>query len=175
MKEREAAASEHNLVAGEILPDFDLASSDGRRIGPGDYRNHHNLVVIFAGDVSHDFSRELLSGLAERYHAIAREAAEVLAVVCGDVEVAAALKSRDNLPFPVLADPSGSTHRAFGAQTLNGRAVAQAAYVLGRFGRIYFASRAADGAPLPAPHDIVTWLYFVEAQCPECGQSEVFE
>lgn len=175
MNENGIGASKLNLVAGEILPDFDLPSSDGRRIRPGDYRSHHNLVIVFAGDASHDFSRELLSGLVRQYHAVAREAAEVLAVVCGGIEEAEAVRSRDNLPFPVLADQFGRTHHAFGAQTLDGRAVAQAAYAVGRFGRIYFASRAADGAPLPTPQDIVSWLYFVEAQCPECGQSEVFE
>jgi peroxiredoxin len=35
------------LATGMAAPDFRLPSSDGRELGPGDYRNQSNLILFF--------------------------------------------------------------------------------------------------------------------------------
>ncbi len=159
-------------VAENFLPDFELPSSEGPMVSTSGYRYRRSLVLVFAGEHTDNTAHTLLSDLARQYREIERENAEVLAVVHGTSADAARVRERYGLPFPVLADRNGQVHREYGAVTPDDRAVTEAVYVAGRFGKVYLSSRATDGPPLPTSHDILGRLHFIEAQCPECGQDE---
>jgi peroxiredoxin len=160
-------------VAGNFMPDFKLPSAEMEPVQTSDYRRIRSLVLVFVGECSPRAANDLLSDLARHYAQIARESAEVLAVVRGTPVEAAQFKKRDHLPFPVLADEDGQVHRDYGAMAPDGRSACEAVYVVGRFGKVYLSSRACDGPPLPRAKGILNWLYFIQGRCPECGRDEL--
>lgn len=178
-------------VTENFMPDFRLPSTKGLPTQTSDYhdctheQHRQSLILVFVGEYSSDAtsahtrahsrasSSSLLLDLARRYTEIVSGSAQVLAVVRGTPEEAAQLKQDDNLPFPVLADEDGQVHRDYGAMTRDGRAVSEAVFVAGRYGKIYLSSRASDGPPLPMVSGILGSLAFIEARCPECGREEL--
>jgi peroxiredoxin len=165
------------------MEDFSLPSDDAVRVHTSDYRKLRSLVLVFLGDYSEcsehsEHSRrqsiELLSDLTEHYAQIVRGSAEVLVVVRGTRPEAALIKHRACLPYLVLADEDGRVHRDYGAVTQDGRSECEAVYVAGRFGRLYLASRASDGPPLPSAATILSALRYIEPRYPEWGHDEPF-
>jgi len=154
---------------GRQLRDFELTSALGAQIQLSDYRGRSNLVLIFADDQQSTMT--LLSDMASQYAQIKNEEAEVLAVVQLALERAAETKQRLKLPYPVLADKDGRIHREVGAVSPQGN-VAAAVYVTDRFGEVFGLYRTRDGQALPNVAEILSWLEFVNSQCPECEPPE---
>ena len=154
---------------GRQLRDFELTSALGAQIQLSDYRGRSNLVLIFADDQQSTMT--LLSDMASQYAQIKNEEAEVLAVVQLARERAAETKQRLKLPYPVLADKDGRIHREVGAVSPQGN-VAAAVYVTDRFGEVFGLYRTRDGQALPNVAEILSWLEFVNSQCPECEPPE---
>jgi len=72
----------------------------------------------------------------------------------------------------VLADDdNGRVHRQLGALGSQGDDAA-AVYVTDRFAEVFGAYRTSEGQPLPGIADILNWLEFINAQCPECEPPE---
>ena len=84
---------------------------------------------------------------------------------------AARIKEEANLPFPLLVDEDGRIHRRAGAADNYGHP-ATAIYITDRFGEVFGVYRAAEGHTMPDLQEIVTWLAFINSQCPECSTSE---
>jgi peroxiredoxin len=134
-----------------------------------DYRGRANLVLIASDQRSETL--KLLSDVAARYSEIHNEDAEVLVIIHGSSLLAAEVKNRLKLTCPVLADDEGRIHRQLGALDSQGVDLA-AVYVTDRFGEVFGAYRTSGGRPLPGIADILNWLEFVNAQCPECEPPE---
>lgn len=154
---------------GRRLHDFELTEALGSTVRLSDYRGRANLVVIATDERPE--SEKLLSDAAGRYGETKDEEAELLAVLHAPRDQAVAFKQRLNLPYPVLADPEGRLHRALGATDSQGHDSA-AVYVTDRFGEVFGIYRTAGGEPLPGIADVLDWLEFVNAQCPECQPPE---
>jgi peroxiredoxin len=151
---------------GQMLPPFTLLSAAGGLVQLAAYRGRANLVVVLAGSET-----ELLRHLAARHARVLEEEAQVIAVLCGAREQAQAIQLREQFPFLVLADPDCALHLALGALD-SGGAPRLAVYVTDRWGEIFALWRAAHGDPVPGAQDIVSWLEFVNRQCPECFPPE---
>ena len=154
---------------GHRLQEFALTSVAGHVVQLSDFRGRTNLVLIVCDDRPE--TAKMLAEIAARYSDIKSAEAEVLAIDHASREAAAELKNRANLPYPVLIDEDGSIHRALGAVDANGLDSA-AVYVTDRFGEVFGAHRTANGDRLPCLADILNWLEFVNAQCPECEPPE---
>jgi peroxiredoxin len=154
---------------GHRLRDFELATALGGVIRLSDYRGRANLVLLVSDD--RPGTAKLLADSAARYQEIKNEDAEVLAIVHKSRQSAAEMKQRQKLPYLVLADSDGRIHRELGAIDSKGQDSA-AAYVTDRFGEVFGAYRTAGGGPLPGIAEILNWLEFVNAQCPECEPPE---
>lgn len=154
---------------GQQLRDFVLPSALGRQVRLSDYRGHSSLVLIVAGNDS--ASSGLLATLAGQYGQIRNEEAEVLVVLWTTREQAGQRKQQMPLPYPVLADEDGNLHRQLGATDSQGR-VAPAVYITDRFGEVFASYRTRDQQPLPSLQEILNWLEFINAQCPECEPPE---
>ena len=154
---------------GRRLHDFELIEALGSKVRLSDYRGRANLVVIAMDD--RPSTAKLLSDAASRYQEIKNEDAEVLVLLHATGDQGVASKQRMNLPFPVLADPDGRIHRALGAMDSQGHDSA-AVYVTDRFGEVFGMYRTAGGHALPGIADVLDWLEFVNAQCPECEPPE---
>lgn len=154
---------------GHRLQEFALTSVLGSVVHLSDFRGRANLVLI-VGDGRPETAK-LLAELAARYSDIKSSEAEVLAIIQKSRESAAGLKREYNLPYPVLVDEDGCLHRTLGAVDSNG-VYSAAVYVTDRFGEVFGAYRTAAGDELSGFEDILSWLEFVNAQCPECEPPE---
>lgn len=155
----------------QVVHDFTLPCTDGKRISLQDYRGHFSLVLIFAGDPSQITEKKCLSELVQRYSEIREADAEVLLVLACSRERAEATGHQAKRPFPVLADEDLQVHKAFGA--LDPRAVPAAAlYVTDRFLEVFAEWRTGEGDSLPNASELISWLDYINSQCPECTQAE---
>ena len=102
-------------VKGQLIRDFDLTSTEGRKVSVSDYQGRSNLVLVFAGESSR--SLEFLGGIAKRYSKIQEEQAEVLAVLQRTPERATRVKDETHAAFPVLVDSEGRIHRLTNGRT----------------------------------------------------------
>ena len=154
---------------GHRLHEFELAGTFGRMIRLSDYRGRANLVLLVSDD--RPDTAKLLADVAARYQEIKNEDAEVLAIVHTARQSPAQINQSQPLPYPVLADCDGRVHRELGAIDSKEQDSA-AVYVTDRFGEVFGVYRTVGGGPLPGVADILNWLEFVNAQCPECEPPE---
>jgi len=156
-------------VKGQLMRDFELVSTEGRKISVSDYRGRSNLTLVFAGGDSQGL--ELLTRIANSYTKIQEEQTEVLAIVQCSNEKAARVKDEARAKFPVLIDRDGRIHRLMGAQDRRGQAE-MAVYVTDRFGEVFATFRESEKQAMPGVQEIREWLTFVNSQCPECSPPE---
>jgi len=149
------------LAAGEMLPDVSMLSVFGQRVRISDHRGHRALILLLMGESQNAALWELLRALAERYAEIRQEEADVLAIVPGSREAVEALVRARSFPFPLLVDEDRRAHRLYGVRESGGLFIAD------RYGEIYFAGMVVEGRPLPSVEEILSWVRFTEAQCPE--------
>ena len=100
-----------------------------------------------------------------------KEQTQALAIMQCTQAKATRIKEEMNLPFPLLVDEDGRIHRPAGAADNYGRP-ATAIYIIDRFGEVFAVYRAAEGQTMPDLQEIVTWLAFINSQCPECSPPE---
>jgi peroxiredoxin len=159
------------LAKGQSLRFFDLPEARGSQIRLWDYRGRRNLVIFFMDDVECSYCRKLLRMLSATYNDITAEEAEVLAVVQAPPSKTVSLKHELGLPYPVLSDASGEVFRRYGL--LDADKKPQVAIVIAdRFGEVYHVSLVAKKHSLLSAEEILSWLKFIEVQCPECGAPE---
>ncbi len=157
-------------VKGQLIRDFELTSTDGRKISVSDYRGRANLVFVFVD--GRPRSLAFLTGVAKGYDKIQEEQAEVLAVLQGTTEKAARVKLDEaRAKFPVLVDRDGRIHRLMGVQDRRGQPE-MAVYITDRFGEVFATFRESGKQAMPGVQEILGWLAFVNSQCPECSPPE---
>jgi len=150
-----------HVTVGEVLPDISMTSLTGERVRISEYRGRRALVLLMLGEPWNAALVELLRALAERYAEVRQEEAEVLATVPGPPETVEELARTRSFPFPLLADEDRRAHRLYGVLE-NG-----AVFVADRYGEIYFIGKVEEGSAPPSVEDILSWVRFTEAQCPE--------
>jgi peroxiredoxin len=155
------APSDHTprLQQGALVPLFVLPSTAGGQSGPGALRSKYNMVLAFVDDSPEGGG--YMRGLARIYPDIVQRQARLLVVVPLELPIARGLARELGLPYPLLADPQGSTtRRMLGEQT-------SALCVADRFGQIYYVRTALSGGALPSTHEALDWLDYIQSECPE--------
>ncbi len=156
---------------GHRLADFTLSSSQGAQVSLYDYRGRSNLVLFFAARPETSPEKGLLQALTEHYGEIGDADSEVIAVAAAQPEKAEQIRRNLRLPFPVWADPDLHIHNLVGASGAQGIPAA-AFYVTDRFLEVYAAWRSGTGDQLPDVSEVLSWLTYLDSQCPECAQAE---
>ncbi len=156
---------------GHLMPDFTLVSSCGKQVSLYDYRGRSNLVLHFAGRTKDSDDGPLLSALAQRYSEVAEAGSEVVVVLAESVVQADEFRRKMQFGCQVLSDPDMRVHNmvgAFGAQAVP----AAALYISDRFLEVAAVWRTGAGAALPDISEVLSWLNYLDSQCPECTQVE---
>lgn len=156
---------------GHLMPDFMLSSSDGKQVALYDYRGRSNLVLYFAGRERDSADHHLLRALTKRCGEITEADSEVIVVLAEPVAQADEFRRKMHVPFPVLSDLDMKVHNMAGAS--GAQAVpAPALYITDRFLEVFAVWRTDAGDRLPDVSDVLSWLNYLDSQCPECTQIE---
>jgi peroxiredoxin len=153
----------------QYLRGFELGSVDGSVVRFADFRGRSALVLIL--DDERPETKGLLREVGQHYENIRGKDAEMLAIVHGSREKAAALELTLHLTYPVLLDEDGKLHHELGATNAQNRDAA-AICITDRFGEVFALFRTAEGADLPDIGEILRNLEFISFQCPECEPPE---
>jgi hypothetical protein len=129
-------------ATGQRIPDFPQAEFSR-------YRGRRNLVLLVSP------ADELVNELASKMEELSYQETQVLVLSPAARESA----------FPVLIDAGLGVHSVLGG--VNEGKPAPAVYVTDRYGEIYAAFRASEGARLPDASAILGWIEFINSQCPE--------
>jgi len=157
-----------NLSVGQLVPLFHLSAANRQgQLGPSDYKQHQNLVLIFLRSVECRKCRQLLREIAAHYGEYQQMEAEVLAISTGEITCLRQLAQDLALPFPLLTDSDGRVTSFYLKQTEQA-----AIFVVDRWGAIFTRETAAEDRGLLAEAEIRKWLEFIELQCEECFPSE---
>jgi peroxiredoxin Q/BCP len=127
------------LAAGDPAPEFTLNDQNGKPVALKDFRGRRNVVVYFyPKDDTPGCTKESCS-FRDQYTAFTDAGAEVLGI-SGDSEAShRAFAAKYELPFPLLADTSGSVRKAFGVPKSLGLLPGRVTYVIDKQGVIRHA------------------------------------
>ena len=163
------------LSTGQLIPNFRLSAvnRDGQ-VGPWDYKQHRNLVLIFFRSAQCRRCQELLRAIAEHYRDYKQKEAEVLAISTDERDHLRRLAEDLALPFPMLSDGDGRVTSLYRKHTegIVEAAVEAAIFVADRWGAIFTSKSVENDRDLPAEAEIREWLEFIELQCEECFPPE---
>ena len=156
---------------GHLMTDFTLSSSDGKQVSLYDYRGRSKLVLLFAGRAQDSAADALLSALPTRYREITDTDSEAVVVVAESVGQAEGFRRQMQFAFPVLSDPDMRVHNMVGASGAQAGPTA-ALYITDRFLEVFAVWRTGIGDRPPDISEVLSWLTYLDSQCPECTQIE---
>jgi peroxiredoxin len=148
----------------ELISQFDLPATGGRRVMTWSYKGRQNLVILFLSDVKSSEARTYLSELSRQYDQYKDHNAEILVVSQENIETLEAVALELRLMFPLASDVDGSVTERYTDTT-------PAVFVVDRFGELCTQSEAEVDSEFPNYQQILGWLHLIELQCPECGVS----
>jgi thioredoxin-dependent peroxiredoxin len=124
----------------QTAPDIDLPDGRGELVSLSGYRGEQQLVVFFTRSFLWQTCQRHARQLGRAYSDLRALGAEVIAIGTGQPRQASEYQRRLDLPYPVLADPDGSSHKRFqvGRWAL-GFLRQSAIFVIDRQGRIVYA------------------------------------
>jgi len=129
------------LVAGDIAPDFNLTSADGRAVSLADLRGRKVVLYFYPAALTPGCTIEACDFRDEHARLLAAGYV-VLGVSPDHLGKLNKFKTDHNLPFPLLSDPDKVVHRAYatwGEKSMYGRTsvgVIRSTFVIDEDGRI---------------------------------------
>ena len=163
------------LRAGQLVTNFRLpaVNRDGQ-VGPWDYKQHRNLVIIFFRSAECQKCKQLLQEIAEHYGDYEQKEAEVLAISTDQLDRLRQLAQDLALPFPVLSDSYGKATDLYlkHPEQIADKTFDVAIFIADRWGAVFSTKRIEIDHDLPAEAEVREWLDFIELQCEECFPSE---
>ena len=102
---------------GDPAPDFDAATTDGKRVSLKDFRGKKLVMYFYPKDDTPGCTKQACS-LRDHNKEIRAKGAEILGVSTQGEESHQKFTKKYNLNFPLLADTDGAVGRAYG--TLGG-------------------------------------------------------
>lgn len=146
-------------VKGVRVRDYPLFDAEGSAIEISSFRGRRNVVLLFAGTRE---TGELVAGrLAGLDKELLEKDAVAIVILAGEPAWASGLKS-----IQIASDPAGEAHKEISGGTLATKFV-QACYITDKFGEVYAALRE-----IPPAVEILSWLDYINAECPECEPPE---
>jgi peroxiredoxin len=144
---------------------FTLSDSTGQPVQLWQYLQRSNVVLFFHHGINCTACEAFLQELAAHLDAYRQEEAAVLAIGPDEPAENRQQAARLRHPFPFLSDPAG---RVIAQQGL----ASPSLIIADRWGDIWAAWLGGTNHQFPSRQDILQWLSFIEAQCPECTMIE---
>ena len=104
------------LAIGQPAPDFELPDQDGQLHSLEDYRDRWVVLYFYPKDETPGCTTEACE-FRDNIFAYRKLNAQILGVSLDDVESHSAFAENHGLPFPLLADSSGTVADAYGVKT----------------------------------------------------------
>ena len=152
-------------ASGHHLQPFTLPDATGRTVQLWQYLQRSNVMLFFHHGVNCAACEAFLQELAAQLDAYRQEETAVVAIGPDEPAENRHLAARLGHPFPFLSDPAG---RVIAQQGF----VTSSLIIADRWGEIWAAWLGGTTHQLPSEQDILQWLSFIEAQCPECTMIE---
>ena len=167
------ATETSKLGRGQLIPNFRLSAANRPgQVGPWDYKQHRNLVLIFFRTLECLKCKQLLREISEHYGEYQQTEAEVLAISSDEIDYLRQLAQDLALPFPLLSDSDRRITNLYLNQGEDWVAFEAAIFVADRWGAVFSTTSIEKDEELPAEAEIRDWLEFIELQCEECFPSE---
>jgi peroxiredoxin len=163
------------LRKGQLVPNFRLpAVNRDREVGPWDYKQHRNLVIIFFRSAECPKCKQLLREIAEHYGDYEQKEAEVLAISSDELDRLRQLALDLALPFPLLSDSDGKVTALYvnHPEQIADKTFDVAIFIADRWGAVFSTKMVEIDHDLPVEAEVRDWLEFIELQCEECFPSE---
>ena len=163
------------LSIGQLLPNFRLSAANRDvQVGPWDYKQHRNLVLIFFRSAECLRCKLLLRDIAEHYGDYKEKEAEVLAISTDELDRLRQLAQDLALPFPVLSDSDGKVTDLYleHPEQVAEKRFEVAIVVADRWGAVFSTKSIEIEHDLSVAAEVREWLEFIELQCEECFPSE---
>ena len=163
------------LRTGQLIPNFRLlAANRNGQVGPWDYKQHRNLVLLFLRSAECEKCKQLLREIAEHYGDYEQKEAEVLAISTDEIACLRQLSQGLSLPFPVLSDSDGKVTDLYlkHPEEVSEKTSDVAILVADRWGALFSNKRIEIDYDKPVEAEVREWLEFIELQCEECFPSE---
>ena len=152
-------------ASGHHLRPFALPDAAGRTVQLWQYLQRSNVVLFFHHGVDCAACHAVLQELATHTDAFSQEETAVLAVGPGQLAENQQLADQAEYPFPLLSDSTGQTAAQLELDI-------PSLVIADRWGEIWAAWLGGADHRLPSGQEILQWLVFIEAQCPECTMIE---
>lgn len=151
-----------------IAPGFELRLLDGRTVTHRRYRYRSNLVLIFAdggeGALDRTALRDLQS-LASAADLFGAENGKMLAVIGRPSDAVPNIGGTPDLD--VATDPGSKLRQAYASRLRVADRGQASLYILDRYGAPFAVLTEAELAAESTRAEVLSWLKFVELQCPE--------
>ena len=153
------------LESGALLPAFTLPGADGMPHGPWDYKQHDHLLLLFAHSSATSDGRGLLRAFAPRYPEFREEQCAILAVTADTVIANLQAQDELRLPFPLLADPTGSVNQRYTQWDATTRLLTPSIVLADRYNAVYQQWTADNEADLPRIEELLEDLQYLNKLC----------
>src|SRR5579875_224835 len=152
-------ASGHRLYA------FTLPDSSRHPVQLWQYLQQSNVILFFYHGVNCLACEAFLQRLVALRDACRQEETAIMAIGSDEPATSSQQAARSGHPFPFLSDPAGQViaHQGLTLPSL---------IIADRWGEIWAAWAGGADHLFPSEQDIMQWLSFIEAQCPECTMIE---
>lgn len=148
------------LKKGDVLPSFTLPEASGEPLDTWAFYGRRNLVIVFVSDIGAGEVRKFFDELDPASYEIRAQETEILTIVRKPLPETAEAGRTLGWPGRILADERGEVFRRHNPAEPLGVLVAD------RFGEIYWEA-GGPRQPVPPVDEILSWLRFIQSQCPE--------
>jgi peroxiredoxin len=153
------------LESGALLPAFTLPGADGMPHGPWDYKQHDHLLLLFARSSATSDGRGRLRAFAPRYREFREEQCAILAITANTVIANLQAQDELRLPFPLLADPTGSVIQCYTRWDATTRLLTPSIVLADRYNAVYQQWTANNEARLPRIEELLEDLQYLNKLC----------
>ncbi|MDQ6662744.1 MAG: peroxiredoxin family protein [Chloroflexota bacterium] len=149
----------------QIIPAFTLPGADGMPHSPWTYKQRENLLLLFTRSTTSSETRGLLRAFAQKYRLFREEMCATLAITPDTVIINLQAQEELQLPFPLLADPSGDAIARYTSWKGTLKSLTPSIVLADRYNALYQQWQAENEANLPPIEEILESLRYMNRLC----------